>query len=392
MSTMKNKLLSIIDSNNRKILLIELKLEIRRIQKSIKNLKISHHLKKFYLVFFICACLIPLFSIKPTATSDSKFLKIIKDFQLTENKEIVYAEPINYIPTLAENITSTDFFVYKVKANENVDTLLSRFNFINKSTLTLNNPNKEIKDGSDVIIPNKNGYLFGYNKDTNLDEMSKALKKDLNELKKITQANTEGYIFAEGEDPEKIKRDFDTTIIKLRTPVVVEKKITFAKTNNIVQNNNAQVNSSSIESSNLSEQLSSFISSTKGISQHDGNGWSMGQCVSLVKRWQQFIGARSGFWPGNYPAPAYYSFLGGNSSMAPSSPSFRVVVVSDVNSIQAGDILITTGYPSHTGIATGGKGNNTFDIYDQNSPVGSSPRFNTYPKSMFIGALRYIRN
>jgi hypothetical protein len=392
MSTMKTKLLSIIDSSNRKILLIELKLELRKIQKQIKNLKISHHLKKFYLVFFICACLIPLFSIKPTATSDSKFLKLIKDFQLSENKEVVFAEPINYIPTLTETSKSSDFFVYKLKTSETQDTLLSRFSFINKSTLSINNPGKEFKEGSDIIIPNKNGYLFGYNKDTNFDEMAKALNKDANDLKKLSQTSQEGFVFVNGEDPEKIKKDFDIAIIKLRTPAVVEKKITFAKANTSNNNNGSVQVNSSIESSDLSGQLSAFISSTKGVNQHDGNGWSYGQCVSLVKRWQQYIGARSGFWPGNYPAPAYYTFLGGNSSMAPNSPSFRVVVVSDVNSLKAGDVLITTGYPSHTGIATGGIGKGTFDIYDQNSPVGSGPRFNTYPKSMFIGALRYIKN
>jgi hypothetical protein len=31
-------------------------------------------------------------------------------------------------------------------------------------------------------------------------------------------------------------------------------------------------------------------------------------------------------------------------------------------------------------------------MYDQNSPFGSAPRFNTYPNRMFIGALRYIKN
>jgi hypothetical protein len=78
--------------------------------------------------------------------------------------------------------------------------------------------------------------------------------------------------------------------------------------------------------------------------------------------------------------------------MAPDVPSFRIVIVTDVNALSSGDILITTGYPSHTGIATGRKGGGTFDMYDQNSPVGSAPRFNTYPNRMFIGALRYIRN
>lgn len=379
MSNIKSKILLLLNSDNRKVRAIELKLEFRKIKKSFSELHLGHHLRRFYLLFFILSCLIPLFAIKPSASIDNRFLQITNQFQVADNTPVTFAEPISFVPQIESNFKSSMFQKYIIQANENIELLVARLAPINKQTLEVNNPNKEFKADVEIIIPAVNGLLIGFNKDTNFNEMSKALGKTEEEIKKDNGDAKEGYIFQPTDTPVQLKKDFDTAIIKLRTPVVVNRPIAFSQAYNY-------------PSSDLSGSFGAFVANTRGVLVDDGNGWSLGQCVSLVKRWQNFIGAPSGYWPGNYPAPAYYSYINGYTSMAPATPSYNIVIVSDPNSLRAGDLLITTGYPSHTGIASGRNGGGTFDMYDQNSPMGSAPRFNTYPNSMFIGALRYIKS
>jgi hypothetical protein len=379
MSILKSKILSLLNSDSRKIMAIETRLEFRKIKKSIGSLNLGHHLKRFYLLFFILSCLIPLFAIKPSASIDNRFLQITNQFQVADNTPVTFAEPISFVPQVESNFKSSLFQKYKIQVGENMDLLEARLRPISRETLEVNNAGKEFKADEEIIIPAANGLLIGYNKDTNFNEMAKALGKEESEITKNNGDTKEGYIFQASDMPAQLKKDFDTAIIKLRTPVNINRPINFSQAYNY-------------PSSDLSGSFASFVSNTQGVLVDDGNGWSLGQCVSLVKRWQNFIGAPSGYWPGNYPAPAYYSYLNGYTSMAPASASFNIVVVSDPYSLRAGDLLITTGYPSHTGIATGRVGGGTFDMYDQNSPMGSAPRFNTYPNSMFIGALRYIKS
>jgi hypothetical protein len=389
MSVKINNVNFLLNSTNRKIIIIELKLEYRKVLRGFRELKLSHHIKKFYLLFLIGACIIPLFSIRPTATSDNKLLRLANEFQKADSSQVVFSEPSQFIPELNTLANTQDYQTYELKEGETLSTLDDRLANVNKESLEVNNSSVEIKAGKKLIIPSNDGLLIGYNKDTNLEEISKALNKDIKDIKNQTKNNPDGFVFIPSSTPKKTKTDFDTAIIKLRTPVPIPQAIVFNSNN---RSNPSANNSITLGSSDFTDRLNSFISNTRGRSQHDGNGWSWGQCVSLVKQWQNFIGARSGYWPGNYPSPSYYAYLNGNTSMAPSTPSYRVVVVSDMNAMKAGDILITTGYPSHTGIATGRVGGGTFDIYDQNSPAGSPPKFNTYPNRMFIGALRYIQN
>lgn len=372
-----------------KVLLIETKLELRKIKKSIKALKIGIHLKKMYLLFLIVACMIPLFTIKPSAITDNRIMQFATNNQDIDNSPIYFSEPEKVIPNIENTVPSSDYQQYTLKENENLETLSARFSDIKKETLTINNQDKEFKNGTNIIIPTQNSYLIGYNKDSNFEEIAKALNKTQTEIINLKKDNSEGYLTILTDNPEQAKNDYQTSLIRLRTPTKIKNQILL--TNNKPNQSQGVTIMNNSTSENFSGRLETFISNTKGILQHDGNGWSNGQCVSLVKRWQQHIGAKAGFWPGNYPAPAYYSYLNGNRSMAPDIPSYRVIVVTDVNSISAGDLLITTGSPSHTGIATGRVSGGTFDIYDQNSPAGSPPRFNKYPNRMFIGALRYIK-
>jgi hypothetical protein len=379
MSNIKSKVLALLNRDSRKVMAIETKLEFRKIKKSISDLHLGHHLRRFYLLFFILSCLIPLFAIKPSASIDNRFLQITNQFQVADNTPVTFAEPVSFVPSVESNFKSAQFQKYKIQAGENLQLLVARLNPVNQETLEVNNPNKEFKADEEIIIPTSNGLLIGYNKDTNFNEMAKALGKTEDEIKKDNGDQKEGYIFQSSDTPVQLKKDFDTAIVKLRTPIAVNRPIAFSQNYNY-------------PSSDLSGSFGSFVANTQGLLVDDGNGWSLGQCVSLVKRWQNFIGAPSGYWPGNYPAPAYYSYLNGYTSMAPASASYNIVVVTDPNSLRAGDLLITTGYPSHTGIASGRIGGGTFDMYDQNSPMGSAPRFNTYPNSMFIGALRYVKS
>jgi hypothetical protein len=381
MSNYRSKL---INEAKLKVQYIEFKLELRKFKKAVRNSRFISNLKKFYLLFLICACILPLFTLKPSAQIESKLIKIANQLQISDNTPIVFAEPANYKPELNENFKSVDYIKYKLLKSENLDLIVSRFSSINKDTIVINNPNKEFTENQEIILPTTNGYLIGFGKDFNVTETAKALDKNESEIKELMRDQAEGYILIKNNNPVEVKKNYDINLIKLRTPIPDSKPIVISP--------NTTINSTSFPSSDLSSSFATFVNNTRGISQHDGNGWSPGQCVSLVKRWQQFIGAKSGYWPGNYPAPAYYAYLAGNRTMAPDSPSFKVVVVTDPNSLQAGDLLITTGYPSHTGIATGRIGGGTFDMYDQNSPVGSAPRFNTYPTRMFIGAIRYIKN
>ncbi len=386
MSNPIRNLIRYFTSSDFKMRLLESKLNIRKTIFKLNQLTITHHIKKFYLVFFICACMIPLYTLQPLASSeDSKFLKLTNQLQVdAKSNPIEYSDLATYTPNLSE-VKSSLFETYKLKKSDNIDKINARFNNLNRTTLETNNANREWKEGNDIIIPKSNGLLIGFNKDTNVEEYSQAINQSLDTLKNAKGDQTEGFFFFPSDNASELKKSFDSNIKKLREPKVV------------IQSSNGSVTRPSytaynVPSGNLSSQFQDFVNRTRGVNQHDGNGWNPGQCVSLIKQWQRYLGASSGYWPGNYPAPAYYAYLSGNRSMAPDVPSFRIVIVTDVNALSAGDIIVTTGYPSHTGIATGRNSGGTFDIYDQNSPFGSAPRFNTYTNRMFIGALRYIKN
>ena len=367
-----------------KLYLLDSKLTLRKFKKNIEDNHVFHNIKKFYLVFFILSCLVPLYAIKPYASSeDSKLIKLASQLQEDAKSESnTYLDLSTFTPNL-KDVVSTDFTTYNLKKGETQDVIAARFPNLNKETINLNNQNREWKEGLDIIIPKSNGYLIGFNKETKLDEYSLALSKSFEEVKNLKNNKEEGFLFVKTEEPKKTKAEFEDKLREIQTPQA-------APTIKLAKSNNNEVYSN--KNGDLSAQFTDFVNRTRGRLQHDGNGWYPGECVSLVKQWQIYLGGRSGVWPGGYPAPAYYAFLNGNRAMAVNTPTFRVVVISNINALSAGDIMVTTGYPSHTGISTGRVGGGTFDMYDQNSPFGSAPKMSTYQNRSFLGALRYVRN
>jgi hypothetical protein len=116
-----------------------------------------------------------------------------------------------------------------------------------------------------------------------------------------------------------------------------------------------------------------------------------GQCVSLVTMYQRELGKIPGYFPGDYPVPAFRAFLEGDRRMAPGASSLR-----DFNAVKSGDILIigtsiNQGF-SHTAIALGSPVNGAISILESNAN-NSAPNtvvtYGTLYSNKFIGALRY---
>jgi hypothetical protein len=126
------------------------------------------------------------------------------------------------------------------------------------------------------------------------------------------------------------------------------------------------------------------------------NSILFGECVSLVKQWQVFIGGERGYWSLGYPVETFKGlYLQGNKEMAKDNAKYITYGFNSVNAIRAGDIIIldpSTSPSSHTGIATGVVDNNQFEIIDQNWDGNKGPtRKSKYNNNTFIGAIRYIK-
>ncbi len=376
----------IFDASNRKMILIELKLEYRKLKKNINKLKLGLHVKKLYLLFIVLALLIPLFTINPSANQDSRLMQLVGANQKIDNTPLVFAEPASIIPAYNPNTKNLNFVKYTIKANENIDSLLSRLTNLNKESITVNNPGKDFVAGNEVIIPNENGFLLGYNTSSDSREMAAGLDKEETEIRDLIKAEPQGYIFNKTDSPTQFKRTYDAKVAKVRYNISRSTQINFIP-------QYSSTNSSAVPGEDLSDALNSFINKFQGNRHHDGNGWSMGECVSLVKRWQQYIGAAYGIWPGynGYPRNAWAGYRNGDRGLAPDNSTFGVMIVTDVNSFKPGDIIVINTPTSHTGIASGRYYGDTYEVFDQNSPVGSAAKFTTYSKSSFIAALRYYK-
>ncbi len=377
---------SIFVANERKLLLIELKLEIRSFHNQIKNLGLSSNIKKMYLIFIVLAMMIPLFTLNPSANQESKLLQLVEADQTDKPVNIVFAEPSAVtIDTSAIN-SSSDFTKYTIKSDEKIETILDRVGNLDLNTLRVNNPGKEFNPGTEIVIPKEKGYLLAYNKQSDPKELSSGLLKNEPEIKKMIEKNAEGFIFIKGDDPLETKKNYDRNVARFRYNLSSNVSINFVSTQ-------ASNSSSAVPNEDFSNALNAFISQFQGRRHHDGNGWSLGECVSLVKRWQQFIGASYGIWPGynGYPRNAWAGYRAGSRGMAPENATFGVMIEGNVNNLKPGDVLVIDTPTSHTGLATGRYNGNTYEVFDQNSPVGSGAKFTSYPKSSFIAALRYYR-
>ena len=376
----------IFDASNRKMIFIELKLESRKLKQNINKLSIGTNIKRLYLLFIVLALLIPLFAINPSANQDSRLLQLVGANQKGDNTPLVFAEPASIIPEYNPKVANINFEKYKIKENENLETLVFRLTNLKKESITINNPGKEFVPGNEIIIPNENGYLLGYNKSSDSREIAAGLDKEESEIRELFKQEEEGYIFNKTDEPLAFKRDYDAKVAQTRYNISRSTQISFIP-------QYTSTNSSAVPGEDLSDSLNSFIDKMQGPRHHDGNGWSMGECVSLVKRWQQYIGAAYGIWPGynGYPRNAWAGYKAGDRGLAPDNQTFGVMIVSDVNALKPGDIIVIDTPTSHTGIATGRYYGDSYEVFDQNSPVGSGAKFTTYNKSSYIAGLRYYR-
>lgn len=142
----------------------------------------------------------------------------------------------------------------------------------------------------------------------------------------------------------------------------------------------------------FSEQLYNFINKYDGKLVTDPNGYFNGECVSLVKQWQNHISVPFLYWEGNYPKPAFEAFVAGNYSLATPTNKYSLTTIfpKNVSTLEAGDLVILTGFPSHTAIATGRIAGGKYELFEQNAPnLMSPPNLSFYNNSTFIGAIRY---
>lgn len=143
----------------------------------------------------------------------------------------------------------------------------------------------------------------------------------------------------------------------------------------------------------FSDDFFKFVEAKAGVKTPAGSNPPVleGECVSLVKLWQHNIGGGYEYWFGNYPIPAYSAYKNGLSSIAVANSKYSLLTVENVENLQAGDLLIMLGFPSHTAIATGRLSDKNYEVFDENSPLRSPPTISEYPKGKFIGAIRYIK-
>jgi hypothetical protein len=145
------------------------------------------------------------------------------------------------------------------------------------------------------------------------------------------------------------------------------------------------------------------------------NGYE-GQCVSLSKLWIQRLGGTPDVWKmvsGNrnigYPISSYVSWQRNKDSIVNSADQTRVVDITKIEDLQAGDIVFldtshitntsfkteviegsnTENSLSHTGIAYSKAVGDQYQLVQQNDPVNGSVSLKTYNKYTFYGAIRY---
>ena len=185
---------------------------------------------------------------------------------------------------------------------------------------------------------------------------------------------------------------FDEKLIKNVEQTTSQNPINYTSQNDKVKSFLDTYKSSLKSSTTFSDKLYEFVKNKAGEKTPAGNNPPVlyNQCVSLVRIWQYSLGGGDTFWFGGYPIPAYRAYKSGVKSIAYGNQKYSVQIVENVNALQAGDLVIMTGIPSHTGIATGRASQKTYELFDENSPQGSAPTINEYSKTQFIGALRYL--
>lgn len=156
---------------------------------------------------------------------------------------------------------------------------------------------------------------------------------------------------------------------------------------------------------NFSTILKEFITETQGktipLPPPETDRSLDGECVTLVKAFQNKIGVGSSAWAAYYPEDKWNKFSKGDTSGFKDTSKFKVVQITDYESLEAGDIIIINQkykfnpelnlWVTHTGLFMNYTPNKTkYTIWDQNSNKGRIASSNEYNKSSFVGAFRYI--
>jgi hypothetical protein len=361
-----------------KMWLIETKVDLRNKAKNF-NTKLSKIIrfinlaKKMYLVILVLTILVSLNAILPQAFNKSRANQFFKAEDVST--KIIFT-PSSVIPVIKAGAYQ-DYTVYSLKEGETLEIISSRTT-LKIETITLNNVNKSFKAGEIIVLPRTNGYLFGYNKDISKEDIKEITGKEID--------REEGYILLEGENVANIKKEITTKQVRIE----YKKRFGVDLIGDFVVVGQG--------TSDFTAEVNAFYNSHKGYRWVAPDGSYLGECVSLSKRWQTFIGASFGVWPGENGSPglAFDSFTSGDKSMAPDNNKFYTGAVLNPYDIKAGDIVTTkfnySARFSHTGIATGKVENGNIEIVEQNNPswTGATQIGNT-PISGFRGAIRYIK-
>lgn len=155
-----------------------------------------------------------------------------------------------------------------------------------------------------------------------------------------------------------------------------------------------------VSNSDLAVEVKKFVANTSSItpapSPVPGEQQFDGQCVSLVKQYVVFLGSDGktvGPWAADGPVLKAAQFKS-NSPDAykgfPVTSNYKPIPIYDYNQIESGDIILQTSTIAavgHTGILLSKDGDN-YKMYNQNP---GAPKTNTYNKSVFLMAIRYVK-
>jgi hypothetical protein len=172
------------------------------------------------------------------------------------------------------------------------------------------------------------------------------------------------------------------------------------------QNINSSNNIANVGSNfNFSTLLKEFIIETSGktipVPPPENDRSLDGECVSLVKAFQNKIGASSSAWAAYYPEDKWNKYRQGDNSGFKETSKFKVIQITDYNQLEAGDIMIINQrykfnpelnlWVTHTGLFMNYSNDKSkYTIWDQNSNKGRIAASNDYSKNSFVGAFRYI--
>lgn len=141
----------------------------------------------------------------------------------------------------------------------------------------------------------------------------------------------------------------------------------------------------------MQESFNKFFAQYNGQGNIGDTPENVGECVGLIEKWIDFLNLGGHHVWGN-----------ANQLLADADPKyFQIIYNTPDNVPQIGDIVVLSsdfnGTVGHTGISTGVGDTNTFELFEQNDPLGGVSQKKTYPynnsatgKPWVLGWLRPI--